>query len=136
MKMEIGDVSMDDGLKHLHGITSLNNKFIVEMYKKEALRSKEINGFSFVDQKLTIKGLKTLVSAQLNDGTIVRKDSLVFIKEEVLHTAAWAQKAYSCDSIEGQFLIVDLGHVEFIEPVSDPLQCEPNGSGYRGPGKP
>ena len=95
---------------------TVNNRLIVEMYKKEALRSTEKSGFAFVAQKLSLKGLKLLVNAKLNDGSFVMKDSVVYVKEELLHTQAWAQKGMECDSIEGQFLIVDLIHVEFIKP--------------------
>lgn len=93
------------------------NKFVVEMYKKEALRTTEKNGFAFVSQKLTLKGLKTLVDTKLNDETFIRKGSLIYVKEESLHTQAWAQKGYECAAIEGQFLIIDPTHVEFIEPL-------------------
>ena len=96
---------------------SLNNKLIVEIYKKEALRSKEVNGFAFVDQKLSLKGLKVLVNTLLNNGEIfVKAGDVAFIKEEALHSQQWAQKAYECNGIEGQFLIVDINNVEFIQP--------------------
>jgi hypothetical protein len=105
---------------NLQTCTSLNNRLIVEKYTKEALRSKEVSGFAFVDQKLTLKGLKTLIDAKLTDGTLIRKGTIAFIKEEVLHTAAWAQKSYTCDGVEGQFLIVDINQVEFVEPIRRP----------------
>lgn len=96
---------------------SLNNKLIVESYKKEALRSKEVNGFAFVDQKLSLKGLRILVSAHLNNGQLfVKAGSLAFVKEDLLHTQQWAQKSYECDGIDGQFLIIDVNNVEFIKP--------------------
>lgn len=98
------------------------NKFIVESYKKEGLRSTERNGFAFVDQKLSLKGLKLLVDASvtINGLThIVPKDSTVYIKEEVLHTHPWAQKALQCDAIEGPFLIVEMSYVEFVAPPQE-----------------
>jgi hypothetical protein len=95
---------------------SFNNRLIVEMYKKEALKSTEKNGFAFIAQKLSLKGLIVLVDAKLNDGTFIKKGSIAYIKEEALHTQAWAQKGLECDAIEGSFLIVDMNFVEFIRP--------------------
>jgi hypothetical protein len=103
---------------------SLNNRLIVEMYKKEALKSVEKNGFAFVSQKLTLKGLKILVDTVLSDGTFVQKGSTAFIKEETLHTQAWAQKGFECAGLDGQFLIVDLTYVEFISPITSSLRRE------------
>ncbi len=96
---------------------SFNNKLMVEPYVKTELKSKEVNGFAFVSQKSNLQGLKVLMNAKLNDGFVVQKDSIIYIKEEVLHTQAWAQKQYECPSLKGKFLIVDLGFVEFIESV-------------------
>lgn len=96
--------------------TSFNNRLIVEKYVKGELRHKERNGFALIDQKLNLKGLKVLVDACVLDGVTVRKGSVAYIKEEVLHTAAWAQKALESDNIPVPFLIVDLSQVEFIVP--------------------
>jgi len=93
---------------------SVNNRLIVETYKKESLKAVERNGFASISQKLALKGLKVLIEAMLSDNTLVQKGSIVYIKEEILHTQAWAQKTLECDAIEGPFLIVDLVHVEFI----------------------
>ena len=95
------------------------NKLIVESYKKEALRAQERNGFAFIDQKLGLKGLKVLVSANLvinGASSIIPKDSIAYIREETLHNQPWAQKPMECSAIEGKFLIVDLSYVEFFEP--------------------
>lgn len=103
----------------LNSTRSMNNRLIVEAYKKEALRSTEKNGFAFVSQKLSLKGLKVLIDVKLSDSTFVVKDSIAYIKEELLHTASWAQKAMDCDAIGQPFLIVDLNYVEFIQPPSE-----------------
>lgn len=95
---------------------SLNNRLIVEVYKKEALRSKEKNGFAYVDQKLFLKGLRVLIDAKFDDGTVIHKGSIAYIKEEVLHTQQWAQKAFESTYFQEPFLIVDKTYVEFIEP--------------------
>jgi hypothetical protein len=112
--MKIDDI--DDGLFHLHAPRSVNNKLIVEMYKKEALKAVEKNGFASISQKLTLKGLKVLIEAKLTDNTLVLKDSVAYVKEELLYTSAWAQKALECEAIGEPFLIVDMVHVEFIVP--------------------
>lgn len=103
--------------KYLTSPSSLNNRLIVEAYKKEALRGEVKNGFAFVGQKLTLKGLKVLVDAKLNDGTIIIKGSTAYVKEESLHTQAWAQKTMEASYFQEPFLIIDLNHVEFVEPA-------------------
>lgn len=108
---------MSDALKYESRPLSLNNKLIVEVYKKEALRSKIKDGFAFVDQKLTLKGLKILVNAKLNDGTLIPMGSYAYIKEETLHTQQWAQKSYESSFFDQPVLIVDMIYVEFIEPT-------------------
>lgn len=95
---------------------SLNNRLLVEVYKKGELRSKVSNGFATIDQKSALKGLRVLIEGKLNDGTIVRRNSIAYIREEVLHTQAWAQKPLECEFIPQPFLIVDAGFIEFIDP--------------------
>jgi len=95
-------------------IKSYNNRLVVQAYKKEALRSTEKNGFAFVDQKLSLKGLKVLADGVLSNGW-VNVGSTAYIKEELLHSQPWAQKSYQCESIGEPFMIVDIAHVEFIE---------------------
>ena len=94
---------------------SFNNRLILEKYVKGEIRKKITNGFASIDQKSSVKGLRVLVDAYLGN-TLIPKDSVAYIKEEVLHTAAWAQKLLESDTIDGQFLIADLTHVEFIIP--------------------
>src|ERR1700687_4433841 len=103
-------------LEHLSSARSLNNRLIVEPYKKEALRANVTSGFAFVDQKLSLKGLKVLVDAKLSDGTFIPKGFVAYVKEETLHTQQWAQKSMECDSIDGKFLILDITYVEFVAP--------------------
>lgn len=103
-------------VKYLQTTTSLNNKFIVEAYKKEELREKVVNGFARIDQKTKLKGLRLLVDTRLADGTTIAVNSTVFFKEEILHTQAWAQKILECDGITGQFIIADISQVEYVQP--------------------
>lgn len=95
---------------------SLNNRLIVEAYKKEALRSKISSGFALIDQKLTLKGLKVLVEAKLSNGLLIPKGSVAYVKEELLHSQPWAQKVLEAEGIEGKFLILDMTYVEFVAP--------------------
>lgn len=98
---------------------SMNNRLVVEPYVKSALQSTVTNGFAFITQKVTIKGLKVLMDAKLSDGTFVPKGSTAYIKEETLHTQPWAQKVLESDTLGVPFIIVDLAHVEFISPPPD-----------------
>ena len=104
---------------------SLNNRLLIEVYKKGELRSKVTNGFATIDQKSTLKGLRVLVEGKLNDGTIIRRDSIAYIREEVLHTQAWAQKSLECEFIPQPFLIVDALFIEFIDPPAQQTGDKP-----------
>lgn len=95
---------------------SMNNRLIVESYKKEAFRANVQNGFARLDQKLAVKGLTILMDAKLNDGTTVLRGSIAYIREELLHTQPWAQKVLESDTMKVPFIIVDLNHVEYISP--------------------
>jgi hypothetical protein len=96
---------------------SFNNRLIVEKYVKEELRHKERNGLAFIDQKLNLKGLKVLANAYLSGGIVVQKGSIAYIKEEALHSQAWAQKSLEAPgALNVPFLIVDMAHVELIVP--------------------
>lgn len=96
--------------------TSLNNRFILEKYTKEGLRADHSQkGFAMIAQKTSLKGLKLLVDCQ-TEKSLYRKGMTAFVKEEILHTAPWASKIWECPGIEGQFIIVDISHVEFVAP--------------------
>jgi hypothetical protein len=95
---------------------SLNNRLIVESYKKEGLKSSVNNGFAMIAQKVSLKGLKVLMDSNLPDGTSIQKGSTAYIKEEILHTQQWAQKALEADTLPVPFLIVDMSFVEFVVP--------------------
>jgi hypothetical protein len=116
MKMKIGDTEYEDGLVYVKEAGSFNNRLIVEKYTKSQLRTKEQNGFALIEQKLNLKGLKVLANAYLSNNVLVPKGSIAYIKEEVLHTAPWAQKPLESSAIEGQFLIIDMTYVELIVP--------------------
>jgi hypothetical protein len=95
---------------------SLNNRLVVESYKKEGLKTTVNNGFAMVSQKVAVKGLTVLMDAKFEDGTFIPKGSIAYIREELLHTQAWAAKPLECAFLDTQFLIVDKQHVDFIAP--------------------
>ena len=99
---------------------SINNRIVTEAYAKEALKAKVQGGIAIPGQRDGLKGLKVLVSAYLSDGRHVPKGSTVYIREEVLHTHAWASKPLSCDTLPTKFLLVDLQFIEFIDTLDDP----------------
>ena len=108
-------------VEFLDSTRSVNNRLVLETYKKEALKSTGTNtGFAMISQKVTVKGLKVLMDAKLSDGTFVAKGSTAYIREEELHTKQWAQKPLECATIPGQFIIVDISQIEFISPPQDP----------------
>jgi hypothetical protein len=100
----------------LESARSFNNRLIVEAYKKEGLKSRVSNGFAMVEQKVAVKGLTVLMDAKLSDGTFVPKGSTAYIKEELLHTASWAQKILESDTFRIPFIIVDMTNVEYVVP--------------------
>lgn len=104
----------------LNSPRSFNNRLIVEAYQKKGLQSSVSNGFAFVEQKVSVKGLAVLMDAKLADGTFVQKGSTAYIKEELLHAAPWAQKILQSDTFPAPFIIVDMSNVEYIVPPSEP----------------
>lgn len=94
---------------------TLNNKFVTEQYVKEGLKAKISGGIATPGQRDGLKGLRTLMTTYLSDGTYIPEGATLYIKEEVLHTHAWASKPLSCDAIPEKFLIVELQFVEFID---------------------
>lgn len=100
-------------------ITSVNNRIITEAYKKEGLKSEVISGFAHLSQKVSSKGLKVLVDAKLNDGSVISKGSTVYIKEKLLHSMPWATEVLMSDAIGQDFIVVDLANVDFIVPPKE-----------------
>lgn len=102
--------------KSLPFTASLNDRLILEAYTDDrSLKSDVKSGFAMISQKVTLKGLKVLMNAKLNDGTIIEKNSTAFVQEELLVTQGWAKKTFKCDGLEEQFIIVDMRFVEFVK---------------------
>lgn len=100
---------------------TINNKFIVEAYQTDrALRSVVNNGFAVVAQKVMIVGLKLLIDAVIQDSKetsrLVPAGSLVYIKEEFLHTNPTVKRIYESDAVPGKFNILEMAWVEFVVP--------------------
>lgn len=97
---------------------SFNNNLILETYKgKRELKANVTNGFAMVAQKVSLHPLKVLVDAKLADGTLVKKGSTAFIKEELLFGQAWAKKEFDCPILSESFIIAQLSMVDFIDLV-------------------
>jgi len=94
------------------------NKLILEPYKAEALKSEIRHGIAMVGQKNRVIGLKLLVDADASINSvsvILKKGSTVYIREEVLHNSPWAKNTLKSSAVEGDFIIVDASHIEFVE---------------------
>ena len=97
---------------------SLNNRLIVETYKEDrGLKATVQNGFAMVQQKVSLKGLKLLVEAKVvSNGItqIIPAGSMVYFKEGALQSAPWAKGSFSCEGLDGEFMIVDAINAEFF----------------------
>lgn len=107
--------------RHVDSPFTINNKFIVAVYDSDrALKSVERNGFAMVAQKVSVVGLELLMDATIQDGKqtsrIVPKGSLVYIKEEFLHSNPTIKRVYESDAIVGKFNIIEMAWVEFVVP--------------------
>lgn len=95
------------------------NKFIVETYKEDrALKATVTNGFAMVSQKVQVKGLRLLADAIIAVNgceTLFMEGSTVYIKEASLQSQPWAKASFTSDAIQGEFMIVDMAHVEFVD---------------------
>ena len=97
---------------------SLNNHLIVKPYTKEALKPKTQGGIAMPGQRDGLKGLEVLVTATISDGRLYKeipKGSTVYVKEETLHTQAWASKTFICDGVEERFMILESVYIELVD---------------------
>lgn len=98
---------------------SLNNRFIVESYKEDrGLKTQVKNGFAMVQQKVSLQGLKLLANVTMTDGSkygqSFQKGDIAYIKEGALQSQPWAKATFTSEAIEGEFMIVDMAHIEFV----------------------
>ena len=95
---------------------SLNNRLVLELYNKEALKPRMQGGIATPGQRDGLKGLKVLMDARLPEPYgRVPAGSVAYIREEILHTHDWASKPMTCDFLSSKFLVVDIAYVEFID---------------------
>ena len=111
---------------------SLNNRIILEQYKKEALKAVIIGGVARMEHKISLKPLKVLVDAKLADGTLIPKGSIAFVREEYLHNNSGMSRnggttIPSFDNLDispEPFIIIDISQVEIIDAPEAPLRCK------------
>lgn len=97
---------------------SMNGRFILETYKEDrALKATVSNGFAMVSQKVSLKGLKVLadVMSPVTGQYLARKGDLAYIREASLQSQPFAKASFTSDNIEGEFMIVDISHIEFVD---------------------
>jgi hypothetical protein len=99
---------------------SLNNRFVVEPYLSDrAIKlSQNGSGFAMIQQKVTLVGLKLLMSVHVqypSESKYFPAGSTVYIREEYLHSQPWAKQLLESKAIEGKFMIVDHQFVEFVD---------------------
>lgn len=93
---------------------SVNDRLVLEVYVKEALKAEFRGGIATPGQKNGVKGLRVLVGTTLSSGKEVPAGSIAYIKEETLHNPGFAQKVFKSDFVKGPFIIAELSNVEFI----------------------
>jgi|SRR5580700_10028420 hypothetical protein len=96
--------------------SSFNNKLIVEAYKHTEIRAEGNKGWVQASQKNNLKGLKVLIQANLSDGTVVPAGSTAWIKEELLHSAPFAKNKLKSETLPGEFILVTMSEVEYLDP--------------------
>lgn len=96
---------------------SLNGRFILESYKEDrALKATVQNGFAMVSQKVSLKGLRLLADVQNAQGQyIAYKGDIAYIREHSLQSQPWAKATFTSDNIEGEFMIVEQAHIEYVD---------------------
>lgn len=101
---------------------SVNNRIVVEPYKKEELKAQIKGGLALIGQKQTVKGLKLLVDADWSKDMALfsaRAGDTVYIKEEVLHNHPSVKGTLQSDAIQGEFLVLDASLIEFVVPKQE-----------------
>jgi len=98
-------------------IKSANQMIICEPYKgNTGLKAKITSGVAVVQQKTEVVGLKVLQDTEIKDGLIIKKNSIIYIKEEVLltHSKIYATPL-SCVEFSVPFVLAHYSHIAFIK---------------------
>lgn len=93
---------------------SPNDRLVLEVYKKEGLRSEIRGGIATPGQRDGVKGLRVLVGTTFSDGRHIPAGSVAYIREEILHNPSFAQKVLKCDFIKEPFIMAPRQDIEFI----------------------
>src|ERR1035437_3812723 len=97
---------------------SINNRIVLEVYKKQELKAETSGGFARMAHKISLAQLKVLVDAKLSDGTIIPKRSIAYVREEYLHNntgrGVTITEFSNKDVSEEPFIILDISQVEII----------------------
>lgn len=102
---------------------SLNNRLILEQYKKQEIKLETKGGFAQMAHKVSLKPLKVLVDAKLPDGTLIPAGSTAYVREEYLHnnsvsgrTGGMTIPTFSNAEIHPEpFIVIDLINVDVID---------------------
>jgi hypothetical protein len=96
--------------------SSFNGKLVLEAYKHTELKAEIRAGWAQLSQKNNLKGLQVLVQAVLPDGTLIPAGSTAYLKEEFLSTSPVVKNKLKSDSLTGEFILVNLNEVEYVDP--------------------
>lgn len=99
-------------------LNSMNGRFVLESYKEDrALKATVQNGFAMVAQKVSLKPLRILadVYSPVTGQRLARRGDKAYVREAYLQSQPWAKQTFTADGIEGEFIIAEMAHVEFVE---------------------
>lgn len=98
---------------------SVNNHLIVTPYIKKSLEKVVVNGMAKVAQASAHVGLTLLVDAKLNDGSILKKGSIIYFKEKRImeNQAVNAWTPLYNSAISEPFVVVPANEIEFVDAV-------------------
>ena len=108
-----------------HTNKSLNNRVLVEPYKKTELKAEVRNGMAMISQKVNLKGLKLMADADLTvQGCFVclKAGDILYFREDQLHMAPGIKDVLSADVIDGPFIILDASLVQFAREVREEMR--------------
>lgn len=97
---------------------SINNRVLVEPYKKTELKAEIRSGMAMVSQKVTLKGLKLMADANLNiQGCYehLTAGDVVYFKEDQLHMHPSVKDVLTADCIAGPFIVLDAGLIQLVQ---------------------
>lgn len=97
-------------------IESVNQMIVCKPYKGfQGLKAKVSSGVAVVQQKTDVIGLEVLEDARIKENTVIKKGSVIYIKEEILYNH---KNIYSlelnCKEIKEPFILAHYSHVAFV----------------------